>query len=639
MSTTQKTMRAGEPLQGLLDKTNKYGLIHVGMITQVDYEKNTVSVTSWEASGGAINIPLSHPSAGSAYIMSMPKKGDFVLYGYRKQNATSATPIIISYMAASFALQKNFGKGTNSRYHYEKLYPGEIGVASDAGATLRLDKGIRLSDSYLREFGINSDTGKFFMDVDGQDIHSGGVKLLTGAVMRNGVETNPLFSDVEFSISESGRVLTYITKDNVPLTSIDFAGGNTIRPVFTEFRIEALEGTNLTRSPEEFRENYLDDLQNPSIDNQPVVEFVLGSNIGNRPGSIYGKPFRLNIFGPGAIDLAVSDVVLNNNFLNDETSNIMPAYFLRFPLSSGSTPPTAISYDREGQLLAHLAASKKHPNGPGNSAEIATSGRVRAYIGANPEGQSVQTKTVGGIDVSIGKTAEAAKSVSIDAQGSINIISRADASGVARYTEVIGDDVEVVHGTKKTFYKAPYSVRYPAKVEVVDGSSSNTVGGGAQYTYGSNVDTNIAGTESRNIVRGRATIIASPADNGFAEKLQVIAGNVEEKITLGNKTVDLTAGNYTESILAGNREISIKAGNISFDTLVGNVSIETKAGLMFLSGVSTKLKGSANVSIEAPITTIGPTGGVPSGVITVLSHRDYITGLPLVGSFTVLASV
>jgi|CXWL01.1.fsa_nt_gi hypothetical protein len=648
MAKSQRTLQAGEALQGLLDRNTQYGLIHVGMITQIDYEKNIISVMAWEASGGAINIPLSHPAAGSAYIMSMPKKGDFVLYGYRKQNMKSATPIVLSYLPASFPLQKEFGKGTNNRFHYEKLYPGEIGLASDAGATIRLDKSVRLSDGYLREFGINADTGKFFMDVDGQNIHTGGVKLLSGAVMRDGVENSPLFSDVEFPISESGRILTYITRNNVPISGIDFAGGTEVAPVFSEFRIEAMDGTNLTRSPEEFRENLKAERTSPSVSNQPVIEFVLGNNIGNRPGAVYGKPFRLNIFGPGSIEPNVTDSILNNTSLNDEISNIMPTYFLRLPSSGLNTPHTAVAIDKEGQYFAHFTASKKHPNGPGNSAEIATEGRVRLFLGANPDGQSIQSKFVGGIDVVLGKSVEDAKSISINASGSINTISRADTTGVARYAEVIGDDIEIVHGTKTTFYKAPYSVKYPTKVENVDGSSSQAVGGGAQYTYGSNVDSNVAGTESRNIVRGRATVIATPSDSGFAESLQVLAGNVEEKITLGNKTVELVAGNYTESIVAGNRETSIIAGNYSVSTLAGNIDIsttvgnftaETLAGLMTLSGVSTTLRGTANVAIQAPITTIGPAAGVPSGVITMLSHLDYIVGLPLRGSLTVLASV
>ena len=638
-SRTQRNVTAKEAVESLAKAFTKYSFIQIGVVTHVDYERGLISINFTDGVGSQENIPLSQPAAGAGYIAYMPVIGDYVVCGYRRKTELQGQIVILNYIPASTLLQKDFGRGLFGRYHTIKLYPGEVGISSAQGSLIHLTKGVRITDSSLREFGINPFTGVFFSDTDGQDVRSGNVNIRTGIVLREGVQDSTLFSDVEFPLSSDGEVLPVITKDNIPLSSIELDSPDGFRPVFNEYRIEIIDGTDLTRSPFGFTKEF----------EPPVAELVLGNAIGNTPDTeLYGKPFRLQVFGPSeSLALQPRDVSLSNSNLKDETSTIAPMYFLRAPLSGRGTYPTAIAIDKEGQYFAHIAASKTHPNGQGNSAEIATEGRVRLFVGKNGAGLSLQTKFSGGVQSVLGATTESKRSIDIDAYGAAYMKFRSDTQGVARYVEVIGDDVEVIHGTKVQNYRAPYRVTYPSKQESVNGSASHIYSGASQYTYGSNLDKVVGGTESSNIVKGRTTVIVSAADSGYADKLQVLQGNVHEEILVGSKTIQMSLGDFTETLVTGSRKISVTTGNIEMNTIAGNLSLSTAAGnvdiqalagaVNITAGTSFNVTAGVSAQIQAPTVGIGAAPNPSMGIITFLSHRDYITGAPLVPALTAFA--
>ena len=79
------------------------------------------------------------------------------------------------------------------------------------------------------------------------------------------------------------------------------------------------------------------------------------------------------------------------------------------------------------------------------------------------------------------------------------------------------------------------------------------------------------------------------------------------------------------------------AGVIDIKTIAGSINIETTAGTVNIQGnLSVNIKSAVKVNLEAPLVDIGGSpvrGGVVNGGVA--GHKDYLTGLNLLGSTTV----
>ncbi len=135
---------------------------------------------------------------------------------------------------------------------------------------------------------------------------------------------------------------------------------------------------------------------------------------------------------------------------------------------------------------------------------------------------------------------------------------------------------------------------------------------------------------------------------------EIVTGNKSTKVTTGDITEDITTGSSTESIVTGSKEISIKTGDFIVDITAGNIEVKTKAGKIEIGtdAQTVEVKGTLTVTIEsgvklvnkAPQVEIGSLpakGGVVTGLgaATTPTHLDYITGVALLGSKTVVASI
>ena len=135
---------------------------------------------------------------------------------------------------------------------------------------------------------------------------------------------------------------------------------------------------------------------------------------------------------------------------------------------------------------------------------------------------------------------------------------------------------------------------------------------------------------------------------------EITTGNKSTKITTGDITEDITTGSSVESIVTGSKEISIKTGDFIVDITAGNIEVKTKTGKVEIGtdAQTVEVKGTLTVTIEsgvklvnkAPQVEIGSLpakGGVVTGLgaATTPTHLDYITGVALLGSKTVVASI
>ena len=164
------------------------------------------------------------------------------------------------------------------------------------------------------------------------------------------------------------------------------------------------------------------------------------------------------------------------------------------------------------------------------------------------------------------------------------------------------------------------------------------------------------GNIKENIVTGSKTtsIVTGSLKESIttgSKKTAVTTGNIDEKVTTGSKKTNVTTGNINESITTGNKKISIKTGNYTADVNAGNITIKTKAGKIEINAVSQTVKISGLVKatlgsgtkaeISAPQVSLGSIpaqGGVVTGM-PFPSHLDFLTGLPLIPSKSVKASI
>jgi len=148
-------------------------------------------------------------------------------------------------------------------------------------------------------------------------------------------------------------------------------------------------------------------------------------------------------------------------------------------------------------------------------------------------------------------------------------------------------------------------------------------------------------------------------------ELKVTTGDVSEEITTGNRSTKVTTGDITEeittgsnieSIVTGSKEITIKTGDFIIDITAGNIEVKTKTGKIEIgtNAQTVELSGTLTVTVKSGVKLVNSApqvsiGSIPAqgGVITGIgkppavtpSHLDFITGLPLIASKSVSASI
>jgi len=156
-------------------KESKYFGLMLGTIIYVDIESLKCSVKYDQTPNGEIpadNIDITLPLfTGRALIGGIPQPGTRVIIGFvgfSGGNDPLPKPYILAYLPREIGKAKNFdltdtaqGQYSNfvpnkMRLSYQKLYEGELMLASAQGSDVRVDEDIRLSSSRSNEITLRS---------------------------------------------------------------------------------------------------------------------------------------------------------------------------------------------------------------------------------------------------------------------------------------------------------------------------------------------------------------------------------------------------------------------------------------------------------------------------------------------------
>jgi hypothetical protein len=669
---------SGKPYSNFKSTGTSFEWLRFAEVTRVDYFRQELDIRYLDADNMVTRVPFISPGYYPGGSMGgMPEIGSVALVGYTKQTSGSGFPIVLgflprnllfSYNMEPFNLQDNLTDTFSSvflkrRLKNWKLYPGEFLISSIDGSDLRVDKGIFLQNSAMNEIYMDPHSQIISMLSINQVMNSKAGRMNFGLIHRNellnSAEYASKFNPAAQYLAD-GR-LFYRTNNaqkhlnfDYGVTSLDTPG--TIG--YTEFRLDIKEladdtldvteeSSGVNQAPSVYASGSEDD---PTV-TYPLVTFSLGTLVGNdsltRDGrNKYGKVLRPVTFASNDSQTikGEEEVVDNTAGINGERHQAA-AVHVKLPNTR-----TQLSLTKEGVLELSLdKSSGAHPLGAGRSANIGMAGSLKAVIGAGAaDGKSLLLDMLGGAKINIGSETVKNRSLDLFMSNGLNLeILGSDTDKNAfrgritgnvdivitgnRTTVVHGDDITLVHGKMEDRVLGK-------KVDNFINDKSNN--------YGGSLKENVTYSYQSNIGQGRKVTIAAPdlvSGDTDADKLKILLGNKVTTMLLGNHETSMVAGKHTldvilgevsTSIGVGNFKVEAKVGNVSLETLVGNVSISTLAGTMSLEALSISMKA-LQVNVNAPLVKIGslPQGGVVNNGAA--GHKDYLTGLPLLGSVSV----
>ena len=671
----------------MIDKKSKdsiYEFLRFGEVTRVDYVKSQVDIKYVDSDYIDANVSFVSPQQGLNHFMGgMPEVGAMAVVGHFKLARTfhskSGRAIVLGFISR-YTFFSQFFDAINirndgvtdldiilqqDRMKTWKLYPGEFLISSKQGSDIRVDKGLFLQNSAMNEIKLDPFSQVMSFLALNQTINSAAGSINFGLVHRNALlnddEFADLFSEGTTQALSDGREFFRVTNSEKTINS-PYGNQSLSDPGvlgFTEFRLEIKElaDDTLDVTEESSGVDQTDRIKSDGSEDDadvtyPLVTFSLGTLIGNdavtKEGkNLYGKVLVPVTFQTNAdkIPSGIEQLAENKDGIDGEGTQAGAAQ-LKLPNTQ-----TSWSLTKEGVLEYTLdSSSTNHPLGAGRSANIGLLGSAKIAIGQQAlDGKSLLLDLLGGASVTIGGEATKGRSLDLLMSNGLNIEiqgsdqDRNSIRGViqnnidllikgSRYTEIRGDEITLVHGLHET--------------RVLGKKVDNFINDKAN-NYGGSLKENVVGSYQSNVGSGRYVTISTPdIVNGetSADKEKIISGDKELTMLLGSYMVSLLAGKISETIEVGARSIDLSVGNFSVSVGVGNIDIGTKAGDVTIgtqagSVTMTGLAGvnvvGPTVSLKAPLVTIGSLtqGGVvnsgPGG------HRDYLTGLLLLGSSSV----
>jgi hypothetical protein len=671
-----------KPYSNFKSSGTSFDFLRFAEITRVDYFKHTVDIKYLDGENYATDVMVANPFISpNSFMGGMPDIGSIVVCYYFRLANNQGYPCILGFIPRNIFFSYDFEPvylrsnienssdqiALTQRFKNWKLYPGDFWVSSKAGADLRLDEGVFLQNSAMNEINLDPFSQIASIMSQNQVLNSKAGRINFGFIHRNELIGNKDFGTQFLDASQyltDGRLFYRVT--DAPKTaqnpygtlSIDNNGING----YTEFRLDLKEYSDLSLDlPEEssgganlsplYKAN---NSQESGKVTKPLVSLVVGTLVGNDAISSEGRKNYGKILMPVTFAdnktrtpdniIATEQQVVNENGINGEKTQA-GAFQVKIPNTL-----TSFNFTKEGVLEFSLDKSSSiHPLGAGRSANIGMTGSLKMMIGKEAsDGKSLILDLLGGAQVFIGGESTNNRSLDVLMTNGLNfeiIGSDAGKNSIRgriknnvdlvidgnRFTEVKGDDIYLIHG------KLEHRV-LGKKVDNFINDKSNNYGGGLKE--------NVTADYQSNIGAGRKVVIAAPnlaSGSLIADKERILLGNKELEMLLGNYTQKLIAGTYKEDILIGgkttdigigNFKVSVGLGNINIETILGNVSIGTKVGQMSLEALTITMKA-LQITAKAPIVRIGSLtqGGVvnsgPAG------HKDYLTGLPLLGSVTV----
>lgn len=642
--------------------------VAVGEVLLVRPESLTMDIELRDGGGILSDVRITMPSSGRLVsIGAMPEVGSIVVL--IKGNGRLYYPV--AYLPAdpiggkSYRVIKKASKGeldglaNSSRImpsRIRELSEGDAIVASGKGSCLMLDKEVELSDSMGNELRIRPGDGAMVATSRNNFMFSHGVWRSAGLIQRNSVEGSPDGSRrVDLEASEvhlsDGRKATFI-------------GGDFLRygsELYSEYRVEVDDHDVLHHPTNDI--NSTGNLRSDQSSRRS--SFVLGNYVGNDPSDVasYGKFLSPKFLSGTALrDSAYRFAPLGRNAGSEveyDTKGLSWALEYRGKSFLGS--------DKEGSIHRYMSSGTGPDNAGWSMTSVATGAR-RDVLGKEPGlGLSWKALMHGGMDWDIGRTTgspirgelpyglrlrssgPALLSFGDDQSDFSNMTSFASGSPALGRSELIRYGlVERVKGSRRDEVTGDCELRVGGDyLWEIAGKFSYRIGGSfgesvfGDRTISTTAAFSVNSSEVRTMTGSRTTKVVAGGDD-----TKILKGDSTTSIGLGSKSTSLLVGSIKESIGTGDRKSSIAAGNFSVSIAAGSSSITSKAGNMeyttaagvaVIGGVCCTLRGSAAVKVESPLVSLGQ--GVLSGVVTMLSHQDYVTGLPLRPSLTVLAAV
>lgn len=480
------------------------------------------------------------------------------------------------------------------------------------------------------------------------------------------IDPDSSISDAEYGGKGIYRVSVDIGEDGFPLNAE--LGDSQNGRALSEIRYEVTHTTDgrlpVTEQTDGFDAERLPSSQGDVPDrlgqNQPFLEWVLGSVVGNdpysEPGSqLYGLPLRATIFDSlnnsapsigSAIDSALGEHL---------------AYLLRItPPVAGATKQSFIGLQKDGRLKASIG-------GPKNvdwSAEINSESGLIYNSGKHTriqstEGFSLQTsrgpeETNLGVDMFSENGA-----VRIYGGGKTNIGRLGNqtprvGSGESDQPSVIIEgkgNVVIKSGRKLKLSAQNFDFGNSAQSSVSATSLVNIESGDKIRITSKTMDKTIFGKEVEtfsgpkdflptNLPIRTEQFIANPVTGhvgGPTDEYRMLFGDRIENILIGNHVTTVAVGSATYQVVGGIWTAGAGTNRLAIDsitgmnalTTVGNITMTASTGAMALTSVlGTKITsaGLTNVSGVAGVVLGGP-GKV--GFIVSSSDLDPLTGLPL----------
>lgn len=663
-----------DPRDRIIASDNSAKMLRIGKIVRVDHESYTADLIYMDGFGSEPKVPIAQSIFGvRSFVGGMPSENDICLVGFNKSGGFSS-PVIIGFlpMGYSTALKNDIlgvpetleGIYSPIRPKMKKIYEGEIFLSSNYGSDIHLDKDILISNSDLVELMLKSADKSIHSTAVNHFMNSTGVRIASGPIHRNFLLNDPefVYPNVEFPKYINSDGVSFYTPVLTSLINNSFPYGkqtiNDDSPAFIEHRVEVKEYEDplipVTSSNSGVDLDSFYEANSDGTSNKPIVVQVLGTLIGNDPfgdKNKYGTILKPRLFpDPVSFKGQIAEIPCIADSGVNETTTLAAAYSLKFPNSG-----TAFYVNKQGKYFANISASSSlDPMGAGESAEINLAGHTKMFMGKNSDkNKSLSLSTAGGVYTNWGFETDKKRSwdatfrkgVSwniLGSDGDGNALTmkiqgdvRVDIEG-SRYTEIRGSDVRLVHGIIEDKYLGKKVNQYVADI-------NNTYGGKyIELSVGHHNQTFSTGISR--------TIIAPNVASGstVAESTEIKTGNYLHKMYLGNKSEEILIGNLSTKIGLGNRSVDIKAGNYSVKCGIGNIDIKTTLGTINVKtngqvtidgSLGVKIKSAVKVTVEAPLVDIGkmkPLQGIVTG--GPMGHKDYLTGLPLIGAFTVKSS-
>ena len=451
----------------------------------------------------------------------------------------------------------------------------------------------------------------------------------------------------------SGRRVHYAPTS--PASSIE--GPNSSADAFVEDRMEMYHTSDLTQEVLEEVDGFAATRRTTYIER--VIGTIVGNDLNTSQGQRqYGRLLKPTLFPDftspklGRFALAEIDRQATAPDIESVTSAGAFLFRIRPPRGIGGNDFVA-AVSKQGKLFLNVPASsvEDYPSGSKKiSAELNLEGALKAFFGAsNPDRVSANITCEGGIHLDVGRDA-AGNAITVRYRSGVKSIYEGNPNeddvtcdeqivGV-KQTSITGAEVKTIEGAKKTIVSGVNST--DCDRFAVNGHSGLTLNGGelnmmisgkGQLQYAlALISTIVAGGEVKTILAGGMTTT-------------IAAGAMATTVAAGAMTANCPAGAYTITVGTGAISATTASGAVTMSTAAGAMSLSAAAGAFTItSGLALNLTAGASCIVTAPTILLGgPSAvlGVARGVPTYppgAPTLDYITGLPLLGSATILSN-